>query len=394
MKKLILSAVLGLITTGIATSQVTVQGSKFSDNWSVGLSGGIVTPLKNHAFWGDSRGLVNLHFQKDITPILGFGFEAEASFNTSSWYNNKSTTMFDHSYLGVYGAVNLMNAFGGFNGEPRLFEMELLAGTGWLHAYTNHGYPRVDAWAGNSWGNKLGINFNFNLGDTKAWTVSVKPSILWNMGAKTKYYSTNIDSYSSRYNANAAVFELLAGVTYHFGNSNGTHSFVACRLFDQSQVDDLNAQINGLRNNLANCNAKGEALRNRAASLQSELDACNSRPKVVKEVAENLNNVRYIFFQLGSSYIQANQKPNLELVANSLKSTAGSTVEIKGYASPEGSKAFNQRLSTRRAEVVKNSLIKEYKIDPSRITTEGMGVGDIFNVASWNRVAVCTVNNK
>ncbi len=278
-----------------------------------------------------------------------------------------------------------MNAFAGYTGAPRTFEIELIAGSGWLHTYV----PGKDCcFDSNSWGNKVGLNLNFNLGQEKAWTLAIKPAIIWNMTG-SEYHS-----YSSQYNANQAVVELLAGLTYHFGNSNGTHSFVLARLYDQAEIDGLNSQINNLRNDLENCNANNAALQSKVNSLQAELDACNRRPPVIKEVNNNLNNVRYIFFRQGSSYIQPNQKPNLELVAKCLEENNGSVVEIKGYASPEGSKAFNQRLSDRRAEVVKNALVKEYKVDANRVVTKGMGVGDIFSVPTWNRVAVCTVQPK
>lgn len=391
MKKVILTAAVALSVVA-AQAQVTVQGSKFTDNWSLGLKGGMVTPLTNHAFFGNARGAFGFELEKQVTPVLGFGLEGEWSINTSSWFNDpvKSCNAIDHQYVGVYGTINLMNAFAGYKGAPRAFEMELLAGTGWIHSYNPEALGD-----GNSWGNKLGLNFNFNLGEEKAWTIGIKPAILWNMGATPKFYAAqNLPGYSARYNANAAAFELLAGVTYHFGNSNGTHSFVIARLYDQAEVDGLNSQINNLRNDLENCNANNAALKNKVNSLQAELDACNRRPPVIKEVNNNLNNVRYIFFRQGSSYIQANQKPNLELVAKCLEDNEGATVEIKGYASPEGSKAFNQRLSDRRAEVVKNALVKQYKVDANRIQTKGMGVGDIFSVPTWNRVAVCTVQPK
>ncbi|RXE70543.1 OmpA family protein, partial [Muribaculaceae bacterium Isolate-013 (NCI)] len=42
MKKIILIAALALGAIS-AQAQVTVQGSKFSDNWSLGLKGGAVT---------------------------------------------------------------------------------------------------------------------------------------------------------------------------------------------------------------------------------------------------------------------------------------------------------------------------------------------------------------
>lgn len=389
MKKILLTATLAIIALA-SQAQVTVEGSKFTDNWSAGFKGGMVTPMRNHAFFGCARGAFGVNLQKQVIPSIGIGLEGEWSFNTSSWYDNaKSWNAIDHQYVGVYAAINLMNAFGGYTGAPRFFETELVAGTGWIHSYS-----QSQIGDGNSWGNKLGLNFNFNLGESKAWTLGIKPAILWNMGAKDVYVAGNLNSVSSRYNINAAAFELFAGITYHFKNSNGTHSFVLAKLYDQTLIDVLNDQVNTLRNDIASCNASNAALENQISNLQAELDACNRRPPVVEKIGEDLNNVRYIFFQLSSSYIQANQKPNLELISKAFANNPGATISVKGYASPEGSKSFNERLSTRRAEAVKKALSKQYNINPDIISAEGMGIGDMFSVPSWNRVAIITVQLK
>lgn len=389
MKKLIM-AVAFMASVFIAGAQTTVEGAKFTDNWSVGVNGGVVSPMRNFKFWDNSRGVIGINVQKDLTPTFGFGIEGEVSVNSSSWYGSRSGNTFDHSYIGAYGTVNLMNLLAGYTGQPRFFELAFNAGAGWLHGYCLTKAPRAEDWDGNSWGTKVGLNFNFNLGEEKAWTIGFKPAILWNMGAKTQSFEANINSESSRYNSNAAVVELMAGVSYRFGNSNGTHNFVLARLYDQELVDNLNGQINGLRNDLESCNATNGSLAQKAKNIEEELEACRRRPAIVKEVKTNLNNVRYIFFNLGSSYIQANQKPNLQMTADAAK-TNNAKVTVEGYASPEGSKAFNQRLSQRRADAVKNALVKNYGLDASQIEAQGKGVGDIFSVPSWNRVAVMTV---
>ena len=46
MKKIILFAALA-IGIGVANAQVTVEGSKFSDNWSLTLKGGAVSPFQH-----------------------------------------------------------------------------------------------------------------------------------------------------------------------------------------------------------------------------------------------------------------------------------------------------------------------------------------------------------
>ena len=46
---------------------------------------------------------------------------------------------------------------------------------GWLHYYVNGDGDQ------NSWSTRLGLNFNFNLGESKAWTLGIKPAIVYDM---------------------------------------------------------------------------------------------------------------------------------------------------------------------------------------------------------------------
>lgn len=387
MKKAILLAAMALSMVGVS-AQTTVAGSKFTDNWSFTLKGGAVMSSKSVAdngFWDNARGIVGAELRKQITPVFGLGVEGEWTINTSSWAGYRSGNWFDHQYVGVFGAVNLMNAFAGYTGAPRLFELEVVGGTGWLHAY----YPHTSGKDGNSWATKVGMNFNFNLGESKAWTLAFKPAYLWNMNGNPR---PNILGYEARYDSNFGYLELEAGITYHFGNSNGTHHFTVVRPYDQSEIDALNAQINALRGELEASGANNAALLAQIADLQAQLDACNRRPPVVEKVVKDLNNIRYVFFNCGSAYVQPNQQPNIAMVADQLKENTNATVTVKGYASKDGSAAFNRKLAERRAEAVKKELVKRYGIASDRVKAEGMGIGDLFQENSWNRVSVCTVH--
>lgn len=392
MKKAILLAALAL---GVCTSQaqVTDAGNKFSDNWSFTLKGGGVFATKTATgedFLKTGRGIVGAEIRKQITPTFGLGVEGEWSVNTSSWTGVKSANAFDHQYVGVFGAVNLMNLFASYTGAPRVFEIEAVAGSGWLHSYYPHSTGIDD---GNSFATKVGLNFNFNLGEAKAWTISLKPALLWNMNGDVAADKFSNLGYDSHYNVNNMYFELQAGVTYHFKNSNGTHHFALVRPFDQAEIDALNAQINALRGDLEACGASNAALLAQLADLQAQLDACNRRPKEVQQVIKNLDNIRYVFFNVNSSYIQANQQPEIAMTAAQVKENAGATVLVQGYASKDGSKAFNQKLSERRAQAVKKALVQN-GVPESSITAEGLGVTEVFNKLDWNRMAKMTVNVK
>ncbi len=384
MKKIILFAALAMGAVA-SQAQTTVAGSKFFDNWSFTLKGGMVSPMENVGFFKAARGVAGAELRKQITPIFGLGVEGEWSVNTSSWTGLKSANTFDHQYVGVFGTFNFMNAFAGYTGAPRVFELEAVAGTGWLHAY----YPHTVEEDGNSWATKVGLNFNFNLGEAKAWTISLKPAILWNMNHHG--IESNVLGYAANYDSNHAVVELEAGVTYHFGNSNGTHHFTLVRPYDQAEVDALNAQINALRADLDACGVNNAALLAQIADLQAQLDACNRRPAAVEKVVKDLNNIRYVFFNISSAVIQPNQQPNVAMVADAMKDNKA-TVTVDGYASKDGSLAFNEKLAQRRADAVKKELVNRYGIAADRVNAQGKGIGDLFSENDWNRVAVCTVN--
>ncbi len=386
MKKILLisAAVTGMMT---AQAQQALEYSNFGSNWSIGLDGGVTTPMIDHAFFGSMRGAVGLHIGKQVSPLFGFGFEASAAVNTSSWGNVHSATAFDNSYAGAYGTVNLSNLFCGYNCNGRFFEVEALIGAGWGHDYYNKASYNEGVDDFNYFATKLGLNFNFNV--TKKLTVAFKPSIVYNMtGSNTQ--PLDVAQTTAAYNIHRATFNAMVGVTYNFGDG-----FKCVEPKNQAEIDALNAQINELRGALDACGAQVVAAEARAKALAAELDACRKRPaEIIKEVSNKLNSVRYIFFKKASSVITADQQPNVEMIAAYLKNHKNAKVVVKGYASPEGNLDYNIKLATARAQAVKTALEKKYKIAADRITAEGQGIGEMFTEDSWNRVSICTIEEK
>ena len=72
MKKFLTIAVLS-VSMLTATAQKSVQGSRFFDNWSVGLVGGGITKTSHSAFWKNMRATYGVEVGKQITPVLGVG---------------------------------------------------------------------------------------------------------------------------------------------------------------------------------------------------------------------------------------------------------------------------------------------------------------------------------
>lgn len=413
MKKVLLIAALAFGVVS-ASAQISLQGSKAFDNVSITLKGaGVQNAYKTGAFWKNMRANAGIEIRKQITPCFGLGIEGEAFFNKRGTAFTGPSNVVDMVYAGAFGAFNLNNIFAGYKGSPRVFEIEAVYGAGWLHAFTpasqcgvnnftraflengkagqfindrifparNYGRGEllaygIDEAKDNVFASKAGLNLNFNLGAAKAWTVSLKPAILW-------YVKSPLPKYDRR----QALLELGAGVTYHFKNSNGTHHFVEVKPYDQAEVDGLNAQINDLRAQLA--------------KVKSDLDDCLAREPQTKEVVkyvdkiiykDNTGSVRYVHFKQGKSVVTADQLPNVQQVAAYLNGHPEAKVAIKGYASPEGSKEINDKLSKDRANAVKKLLVNKYKVAADRISAEGCGVGDVFDQPEWNRVSICTID--
>ena len=372
---ILLACALGIFT---ANAQSVVESTKFTDNWSVGINAGAITPLTHSAFFKSMRPAFGVGFSKQLTPNFGLGFQGMGYVNTT-----QSKTAIDVSDVSLLNKFNLMNLFGGYTGTPRLFEMEAVAGIGWMHYYMNG--PGDD----NSWSTRFGLNFNFNFGESKAWTLGIKPAIVYDMEG-------DFNAAKSRFNANNAAFELTAGVAYHFKGSNGKHHFTKVRVYDQAEINQLNANINNLRSQVDNRNSQINSAAQRIQVLQSELDNCRNQAAKVQTVVEvETSRVpeSIITFRQGRSTVDASQLPNVERVANYMKKHADVTVVIKGYASPEGNLEFNKKLAQARAEAVKSILVKKYKINTSRITAEGQGIGDMFTDPDWNRVSICTIED-
>jgi outer membrane protein OmpA-like peptidoglycan-associated protein len=376
MKKTILTAAIAFAAISVS-AQTAYEVPSFWDNWSIGLDGGATTPLQGHKFIKSARGVAGLHIQKQVTPAFALGVESAFGVNTSSWSGQKSSTVFDNSYVGAYGAVDLVNLFGGYNCEKRFFTVEAVAGAGWGHDY----YTTKEGADYNYFATKAGLNFNFNVSNKV--TISIKPSVTWDMTSRGAAQS------SAAYDSNLASFNLLAGLTYNFGGG-----FNCVRPYNQAEIDALNGQINDLRAQLDECANSANAWEAKAKGLAAELDACkNRKPEVVKEVSNNLNSVRYVFFKVGSSAVTADQQPNVEMIANYLKNHPEAKVVVKGYASSDGNADRNIELANKRADAVKTALVKKYKISEDRVLAEGQGIGEMFTEQSWNRVSICTIED-
>ena len=354
MKKFIIFMFALMIGFASVNAQTALQTTKFTDNIYVGVNAGVNTPLSfNQTF--PINEVVGLRIGKDFTPVFGLNVEGTVGFNdhanghTDGFINHfAGSTFVKDVTVGANGTINWSNLLFGYKGEPRLFEVNTITGLSWAHIYdapTNDGDELLT---------KTGFDLAFNLGKTKAWQLYVEPAVVWNLscGDEGNSFGTYLDGLE--FNKNHAYLQLAIGLNYKFKTSNGTHNFKLWNIGDMNnRMSELNNEINNLRAELAK--------------------------KPTKVVVNNYSDSHYfVFFAQNSNELTASAKDVLDSIPS------GINVDVVATASPEGTPKYNQELSQKRADVVKEYLTNR---GINVVSADGLGVtGD-----SSNRVAVITI---
>ena len=348
MKKFIFMLI-AMFTFAIGSINAQTQNdyagsSKFTDNVSVTLQGGVLTSFNN--FYSGHTAMapiILIGADKYVTPWLGFGVEGRTLVGTGHGSYN-TYTAFDYVNVSGLAKVNLANAFK-FDGTRKFFEPVVYTGLGWGHQTASYGDNH------NNWMTyRAGAEFNFNLGEDRTLGIVVNPSVVWNDIDNGKLVKKN------------GSFEITAGVVYRFKNSNGKRSFAKAHLYDAAEVAALNKKINELES--------------REPVVIEKI--------VEKSVATNTvagvgSNVFIAPFKFNSSVLSDKCKSVLDNIAE------GTTVVIDAYASsePKSSAKYNTKLSVERANAVKKYLeSRGVKVTD----TAGHGMDDDFG-----RVAIVTV---
>ena len=307
MKKFIAIA-MGLLLSFNSFAQTAYEKSKVTDNISLGVLGGVTSPLNFNSVT-PFNAVAGLQLQKFYNPVVGTSVEGLVSFGDNNYANLKNAVKSIN--IGVNGLTNWSNLLAGYKGEARRVEVLTEAGIGYLHYYD------CDR---NYLSSKTGAQLLINLGKEKAHSLFVNPAIYWNLSARPG---------KVQFNQKYAQIGLMAGYAYHFKNSNGTHNF---KVYDITYMND---EINGLR---------------RALQFKSK-EVVKVKEVVKTETVTNTIGNVVVFFAQNSFELTNKAKEELNKVPE------GSHVDIIAEASPEGTKKYNTQLSKNRAKVVADYLV-------------------------------------
>lgn len=318
------------------------SSSSFWDNWSIGAGLGLITRLDNVC--EHTSPIFGVNADKFITPWIGLGVDLRFAKGFSEPELNPPTKI-DAMNLGLYAKWNLVQFFA-VNHYHRIVEPSLVMGLGWGHTnYRGAAFPwkvngvnyGTSAGERNYLTYRAGLDLDFHLGPESAWAVTFKPAFVWG------------DIVNFKLNKHRGQFEFTLGALYHFKTSNKTHSYTRAYLHNPQEIDRLNDEINRLK--------KTKTVETKTIEVYKPVE---------------------------QTYIVNFAKGSYEFDPSELSGIVAKTVDIKAYASPDGSHDYNIQLARKRAEAV-----EKYLTDQGISVRRVQALGATKNTS--NRIVIVTV---
>ena len=379
MKKfLIMLAIAGVSLTSMAqetettTEKYSVATNSFWSNWFVqggvqwtafysSLEHGFDTsnnPLKSFR----SNPQASVAIGKWFTPGLGLrtkvsGIWGKANGDSFKYWNAQEQVLF-----------NLSNMFCGYN-PKRVYNCIPFAGAGFARNMSSDMYAM---------GMSIGLLNEFNINKR----VAINLELGWNRLENDFYSEGHANNGPRGWDSHDNYLYAELGLTLNIGKTGWAKVPVvdAITALSQSQIDALNAQ-------LADSKSENERLK---AML-------NEKPKEVampESIKQFITTPVSVFFNIGKTDV-ANPKDlvNVEALAKYAK-TNNSKIMVTGFAdSATGTPQINQKLSVKRAEIVKGELIK-MGVHADNISTQAHGGVETLSPISFNRRATVQITEQ
>ena len=151
---------------------------------------------------------------------------------------------------------------------------------------------------------------------------------------------------------------------------------------DESTVDQLayltNQRVEVAKQTIALRTAENQIKNAGSDRAQALLDARDAQIKQLRGLnakqTERGTLVTFgdVLFDFDQASLKANSRDSITTLANYLIKNPDRKVIVEGYTDSKGSAAYNQGLSERRANAVKNALVRA-GVEPSRIVAQGYG---------------------
>ena len=137
---------------------------------------------------------------------------------------------------------------------------------------------------------------------------------------------------------------------------------------DRARLEAREREAAAARSDAQSARMEADTARMQTAAMQAEMEAMNAR-QTDRGMVLTLGDV---LFETGRADLKGGAVTDLDELADFMGKHPDRSVVVEGHTDSVGSNDFNLGLSQRRAESVRSYLMRK-GVDPSRVTTQGMG---------------------
>lgn len=345
-------------TVEYSTDKFKVETNRFWSNWFVSAGGGVNLYFGDHdkqvKFGKRLAPAVDVAIGKWFTPGIGVRFaysglsvkgatqtgihstgeEVPGKGGYGYWLTKQKFNYFNFHLDAMF---NVSNLFFGYN-PNRVYSLSPYVGLGVMKTNDT---PKATEIAGH-----FGLLNSFRLCDALDLNLDIRGTLV----------SDAFDGENAG-RGGEGMLTATVGLTYKFKKRGWDKAKTVVRIDNRA--------INALRQQLSDAEAENERLKRALAEGNRE-----KAKEIVTKASANL-----VTFQIGKATLSNEARANLSLLAEAIKAGDKSVVyTITGYADAgTGSKRINERLSKRRAEAVRDCLVKEFGVSESQLRVDYKG---------------------
>lgn len=338
--------------------------NSFGSNWFIGVGAGYNAAIRglNPIDPAGMGGLaIDVYAGKMITPAVG----VRAGWKGVSTANGGKFGSMGQHYIHADFMWDMITSFKGYK-ETRFWNIMPYATTGvnMVSRTTTTKKTSLDM----EYAAGAGLFNTFRLGDRVDLTLDL-------MG---------LVAHESQYGGRGRFYfpvSATVGLAFNLGKTGFSRHSSALPVivplsFTEADYNNLKSKVNQLE-------AENKSLR---AEVESLKKAHQDTVYIVK--GGDVEAASRTFFNINSSVLNAREKAHLDFFAKNViaNAAADKVFDVVGTAdSATGSKAYNDKLSLKRAQAVADYLVKNCGVDASKLNVKGIGGVADYKPASLNR---------
>jgi OOP family OmpA-OmpF porin len=412
-------ALIGVTTLANAQDASTTSSAKVFGgrgqyrSWSIGVNGGVLSPFVAIGGTNDFKNAdVNLGYGISLRKQLGHAFGLEGNI-----FRGKISGTNKDAVGGVQNGVKEFETEVGYAADIRgvvnVATVDFLRRQNSVNFFVSAGYgliayaPKVTNANGSvvDWKDKAtgpaGDKHDAKTYVKEAYIpvgvgvkFKVSERVSFNLGYTMHFLDNdNLDGVYANGASNKDKFSYgSAGLEFSLGSKSKPNlDWVnpLALMYDELKDPSLRQEVDALKNRVANVEKSVEDLKKDSDGdgVADQFDKCPGTPagtavdgsgcplpKVEAQVTTPVSSItgfETIQFEFNSSVLKTDSYPTLDKLSSVLRENGGK-VTVKGYASSEGTDAYNLKLSKDRANSVKTYLVNS-GVNASQVATKGLG---------------------